>query len=93
MTSTWLSSGQWPRPTALSSEVQFSPSLDPSARPWPSPAADAAWQLFAEERCGSIAVGKYADFAVLERNPLEVPPEELDTIAVTGTWLGGRPAE
>ncbi|HSP55677.1 MAG TPA: amidohydrolase, partial [Dehalococcoidia bacterium] len=54
---------------------------------------DAAWQLFAEERCGSIEVGKYADFAVLERNPLEVPPEELDTIAVTGTWLGGRPAE
>ncbi len=54
---------------------------------------NAAWQLFAEERCGSIEAGKYADFAVLERNPLEVPPEELDRIAVTGTWLGGRPGE
>jgi predicted amidohydrolase YtcJ len=54
---------------------------------------DAAWQLFAEDSCGSIEPGKHADFTVLERNPLEAPPEELDEIAVTGTWLGGRPLE
>jgi len=53
---------------------------------------DAAWQLFAEERVGSIEVGKQADFSVLERNPLEIDPEQLDRIAVTGTWVGGRRA-
>jgi predicted amidohydrolase YtcJ len=52
---------------------------------------DAAWQLFAEDRIGSIEPGKYADFTVLERNPLEVPPEEIDRIEVLGTWLSGQP--
>jgi predicted amidohydrolase YtcJ len=52
---------------------------------------DAAWHLFAEDRIGSIEPGKYADFTVLERNPLEVPPEEIDRIAVLGTWLAGQP--
>ena len=52
---------------------------------------DAAWQLFADDRIGSIEPGKYADFTVLERNPLEVPPEEIDEIAVLGTWLAGQP--
>ena len=54
---------------------------------------DAAWHLFADHLVGSIEPGKYADFTVLERNPLEVPPEELDRIDVLGTWSGGRPAE
>jgi predicted amidohydrolase YtcJ len=52
---------------------------------------DAAWQLFAEDRIGSIESGKYADFTVLERNPLEVPPDEIDEIEVLGTWLAGQP--
>ncbi len=52
---------------------------------------DAAWQLFADGYTGSIEAGKYADFAVLERNPHNVRPEEMDSIAVTGTWLGGQP--
>jgi hypothetical protein len=52
---------------------------------------DAAWQLFADERIGSVEPGKYADFTVLERNPLTVPPEELDSVGVLGTWSGGRP--
>lgn len=39
----------------------------------------------------SIEPGKYADFTVLERNPLEVPPDEIDEIAVLGTWLAGAP--
>ncbi len=54
---------------------------------------DAAWQLFADGRSGSIEPGKYADLTVLDRNPLEVPPDELDRIAVLGTWSGGRPVE
>jgi predicted amidohydrolase YtcJ len=34
-------------------------------------------------------VGKRADFAVLEENPLDVPPIELKDIPVTATVLGG----
>ena len=52
--------------------------------------ADAAWQLFSEERIGSIEPGKLADLTVVDRNPLEIPPEELDRIEVRETWLGGR---
>jgi len=53
---------------------------------------DAAWQLFAERRIGSLEVGKHADFTIVDRNPLRVDPEELDGISVTGTWIGGRRA-
>ncbi len=51
---------------------------------------DAAWQLFAEDRAGSIEAGKLADFTVLDRSPLEVEPTELDQLRVLATWLGGR---
>jgi predicted amidohydrolase YtcJ len=51
---------------------------------------DAAWQLFAEDRIGSIEVGKQADFTIVDRSPLRVDPEDLDQIEVTETWLGGR---
>ncbi|RLC54734.1 MAG: twin-arginine translocation pathway signal protein [Chloroflexi bacterium] len=52
---------------------------------------DAAWQLFAEGDVGSIEAGKFADFVILERNPLNVAAEELAGIEVLGTWLAGRP--
>jgi predicted amidohydrolase YtcJ len=52
---------------------------------------DAAWQLFAEERVGSIETGKLADFTIVDRNPLAVDPAELDQIGVVSTWLAGRP--
>lgn len=52
---------------------------------------DAAWQLFAEDRVGSIEVGKLADFTLVDRNPFTVDPVELDQIGVVSTWLGGRP--
>ena len=32
---------------------------------------DAAWQVFKEDERGSIAPGKYADFAILDTNPLD----------------------
>jgi predicted amidohydrolase YtcJ len=54
---------------------------------------DAAWQLFADDRIGSIERGKYADFTILERDPLTVPPEYLGDVAVLGTWSGGVPTE
>ncbi len=51
---------------------------------------DAAWQLFAEDRIGSIEAGKLADFTVVDRNPLTLDPRELDSIEIRETWLGGR---
>ncbi len=52
---------------------------------------DAAWQLFADGEIGSIEPGKRADFSVLERDPFEVDPADLDRIAVLDTWLAGAP--
>jgi len=51
---------------------------------------DAAWQLFAEDRIGSLEVGKHADLVVLDASPFEVDPDDLDRIQVRETWLGGR---
>ena len=51
---------------------------------------DAAWQLHADDVLGSISVGKHADFAVLDRDPEEVQPREIDQIHVLQTWMGGK---
>lgn len=50
---------------------------------------DAAWQVFEEERRGSIRVGKLADFAVLDRNPLD-HGERLDQMRVCRTVRRGE---
>ena len=39
---------------------------------------------------GSIDVGKFADFAVLDRDPLEADPMSLRDIGVHATVVGGR---
>jgi predicted amidohydrolase YtcJ len=54
---------------------------------------DAAWQLFAEDRVGSLEAGKLADLTIVDRNPLAIPAGELDDIQVQGTWLGGQRAQ
>ncbi|MCW5892619.1 MAG: amidohydrolase [bacterium] len=51
---------------------------------------DAAYTLGVEDRVGSIAAGKLADFAVLDQDPFEVAPEQLRNVRVWGTVLGGR---
>lgn len=56
----------------------------------------AAYLLGQEDRKGSIASGKLADFTVLDRDPLAVASaDELKDIKVLGTVMGGRafPAE
>jgi predicted amidohydrolase YtcJ len=50
----------------------------------------AAWTLRLDEEIGSIETGKRADFAVLDDDPLAVPPEALKDVGVWGTVLGGK---
>jgi predicted amidohydrolase YtcJ len=51
----------------------------------------AAYLLGQDDKKGSITVGKLADFAVLDRDPLTVlSPDELRNIKVLGTVMGGK---
>ncbi len=50
----------------------------------------AAYTLRMDDRIGSIEVGKWADFCVLDDDPSTVAPEALKDVRVAGTVLGGR---
>ena len=50
----------------------------------------AAFTLGLDDRIGSIEVGKFADFCVLEDDPTTVAPEALKDVRIAGTVLGGR---
>ena len=50
----------------------------------------AAFTLRLDDRIGSIEVGKWADFCVLDDDPLAVAPEALKDVRIAGTVLGGR---
>ena len=50
----------------------------------------AAYAAFEEEEKGSIAPGKYADFIVLDKDPMKCSEEEIPSIKVLQTWSGGR---
>ncbi len=51
---------------------------------------DAAWQCQLDHLCGSIEVGKAADFVVLEQDPLAVRPDAIQSIGIHSTWLDGQ---
>ncbi|HWM94348.1 MAG TPA: amidohydrolase family protein [Thermoanaerobaculia bacterium] len=53
---------------------------------------DAAYQVFFDDKVGSLEVGKLADFVVLDRNPLDpkVDPSTIASIQVLETYLGGE---
>lgn len=50
----------------------------------------AAYTLRMDHLVGSIETGKYADFAVLDEDPLAVDPAKLKDVPVWGTVCGGR---
>lgn len=49
-----------------------------------------AWLTGDEHRRGRLLPGLLADLVVLDRDPVECPPEELGTISVVATMVGGR---
>jgi predicted amidohydrolase YtcJ len=49
-----------------------------------------AWLEHQEHRRGRLRPGLLADFVVLDRDPLDCPPEELSELRVLATMLGGR---
>jgi hypothetical protein len=50
---------------------------------------DAAWQCHSDHEVGSLEAGKYADFLVLDSDPLTVEPETIGAIKVLETWVNG----
>ena len=51
---------------------------------------DAAWQCHSDHEVGSLEEGKFADFVVLDQDPLTVAPESIGSINVLETWVGGE---
>ena len=49
-----------------------------------------ALAAFQDSISGSLDSGKYADFVVLNQNPLTAKPDEFSKIKISKTYLGGR---
>jgi len=43
-----------------------------------------------KDRIGSLEVGKFADFIVLDQNLLEIPIDDIDSTQVLRTIFNGR---
>ncbi|MEM7002327.1 MAG: amidohydrolase [Pseudomonadota bacterium] len=50
---------------------------------------DAAWQCHSDHEFGSLEVGKFGDFVVLDADPRAVDPNTLMDINVLETWVNG----
>jgi predicted amidohydrolase YtcJ len=49
-----------------------------------------AYLSWDEKKKGSLEAGKFADFVILDRNPLEIPADELRNLKVNMTVIGGK---
>jgi predicted amidohydrolase YtcJ len=49
-----------------------------------------AWQMFMEDKVGSLEAGKLADLAVVSENPLKIDSDHLDQIRVIETYRSGH---
>jgi predicted amidohydrolase YtcJ len=53
--------------------------------------AEVAWTGFDDRQRGTLEKGKLADMVVLNRNPLEMKPENLTDLKVEQLYLSGKP--
>jgi predicted amidohydrolase YtcJ len=51
---------------------------------------DAAWQCHLDHVCGSLEVGKSADFVALEQDPFTEPAEAIAELGIKSTWFRGQ---
>lgn len=51
---------------------------------------DAAWQMFIDDKVGSLEPGKYADLVVLDQNPRKIDPSKLTSIGIHAVYLAGK---
>ncbi len=51
---------------------------------------EGAWTMHREDQVGSIAVGKYADFAIVSDDPITCQLAQLRHIEVLQTWAAGE---
>ena len=49
-----------------------------------------AYSAFQEDKLGTLSVGKWADFVLLDKNPLETNPDDLKDINVKQAWVAGK---
>lgn len=49
-----------------------------------------AYAAFQEDRLGSLAPGKWADFVILSDNPFAVTPSAIKDIEIIETWVAGK---
>lgn len=50
-----------------------------------------AYGAFQDDKLGSLAPGKWADFITVSENPLTTAPDDLKNIKITGVWVAGDP--
>ncbi|MGY8780165.1 MAG: amidohydrolase [Fidelibacterota bacterium] len=51
---------------------------------------NAAWQIKMENKIGSIKPGKYADFVIIDQNPMIIDPRKIKDINVLQTIVNGN---
>ncbi|MBQ0025468.1 MAG: amidohydrolase [Bacteroidales bacterium] len=49
-----------------------------------------AWQMHCEDERGSIKVGKYADFLLIDKDVIECPVTDIHNAKVISTWFEGK---
>jgi predicted amidohydrolase YtcJ len=75
--------GQPPGGWMPSERLTFEQALDAYTR-------GAAYAGFAEDKIGSLAPGKWADFVFVDRDPTSVNAQSLARTKVLETWVGGK---
>ena len=57
---------------------------------WRAYTMDAAYAGFAEKEFGRLGAGQWADFIIVDRDPLLASPSDLRATKVAETWIGGQ---